>query len=395
MCLFREENHLLYDIDDVEDPNVQLSSWRLKSMWQWRSRDNQHHTNLDLEVARPSSSSQVADPSWAYRAIWAYNFWKFGLYVNYQNGYFSVYDVVSNLYHQQKNIYRMGGSLHFNHQTHSRFRTHVSLQYYQDSFFGANESAHARIDWAVLPSTAIFGSAQIHQYRSKQFGARHHTSFQVGVSQSLAGLTSRKAQKQGTLQVFTYYDHNRNGVFDEGDSLAPGKSILVDNSLFLTDSEGVMEYQQLPYGHYTIQIPVEQGWYAPTQVYLLDQRKGVLQIPLARSGTLTGQLVFDFDPRLSLSTDTDLEGYTIIARSNTGQVTQTRTNTHGEFMLFLPEGSFTISINEQEFPEHVYTEVNTLSIDVEAAKLNKLPDFVLKVRERTIEVKRFGTPVDN
>lgn len=392
---FLEENLLLHDIDEVTDPKVHLSSWRLKSMWQWRSQNNAHHSNLNIELARPSTSDREADPSWAYRATWAYNFWKLGLYVNYQNGYFSVYDVVSNLYHQQKDIYRMGGSLHFNHQSHARFRTHISLQYYQDSFFGSNESAHARVDWAVFPRTALFGSAQIHQYRNKQFGARNHTTVQVGISQSLAGLTTSQAGKKGNLQIITFYDHNRNGVFDEGDSLAPGKSILVDNSLFLTDSEGVMLYKKLPYGHYTIQTPVEQGWYAPTQVYLLDQRKNVLYIPLARSGTLTGQVVFDFDPRLSLSADIDLEGYTITARSHTGQVTQTRTNTQGEFMLFLPEGSFTVSINELEFPEHVYTEEKELSIDVEAAKLNKIPNFVLKVRERTIEVKRFGTPVDN
>src|SRR5690606_15417589 len=98
-----------------------------------------------------------------------------------------------------------------------------------------------------------------------------------------------------------------------------------------------------------------------------------------------------FDPRLSLAANTKLEGFTVTAKSKTGYTTQTRTNARGEFLIFLPEGNYSITLNSNEFNEHVYSEITQQEINVESGKINEIPQFTLKVQERRIEVKRFGT----
>lgn len=135
----------------------------------------------------------------------------------------------------------------------------------------------------------------------------------------------------------------------------------------------------------------EAGTRSPRR-HEIAQRREQVSVALQRSGTVNGQVVFDFDPRLSLSTNTNLEGYTITATGTTGAVFQTRTNGQGNYLLFLPEGDYNLSMNVNEFPEHVYSESTRLNIKVEPGKINELPPIVLKVRERKIEVRRFGSP---
>lgn len=274
-------------------------------------------------------------------------------------------------------------------------QTYAGIQYYQDHFTGSSLSANFRTDWKVGHQTALFGQTQFYQYAAATFGPQQSMNFQVGVSQSLQGLMKKEKTARGTLHIRVFFDENGNHQYDPGEELAVDKSILVGKSLFLTDSEVRISYKNLPYGLHEVQIPLENGWHAPAQGIHLDDKSKGIDIGLQRSGMLQGRITIEYDPRLNLAANTDLDGYVITAKNHTGRITQSRSNAQGEFLLFLPTGTYTIGLNEQDFPENIFADTIQHEVQIESGKLNEIPAFILKVQERKIEVKRFGTSPSN
>src|SRR5690606_36654187 len=198
---------------------------------------------------------------------------------------------------------------------------------------------------------------------------------QMGIIQKLPDHAQRSAAKKGKMTLTLFYDHNHNGVFDEGDELPVGKSILIDSTLFLSNAKGIIQYTRVPYARYRLRIPVEDGWYAPERHIVLQKRHLQMEVPLQRSGTLRGKVIFDYDPRLSMETNTALEGFSITATSANGTSFSSRTDSYGRFLLFLPVGEYEIFLNEQEFPNHVFSKNSKQRIRIDAGKVVELPDF--------------------
>lgn len=369
--------------------NWEIDNFLIESVLSVRSRDNRHYVNLSMEGgfmhAGPGSNTAI------YRGNLSYNFWRINLNAHYQHGGFSVFELINNADHTQQDIYRMGGSLNFNYLDNKFFRSYLGVQYFKDSFSGDNLSANVRTEVSLGSSTALFGQANAYRYSNNFFGSNSRVNFQVGFTQSLAGKNANQTGKRGNLEVFVFYDHNLNGIFDEGDEAADEKSILINDVLFLSDASGKVQYRKVPYGQYQIRAPMEKGWFAPDFSYAIAHKSDKVAIALQRSGTLRGSIIIQYDPRLNLEANTNLEGYTITASNQAGYITRTRSDSNGSFLLFLPEGEYIISLNEQEFPANIYTELREQKLLLEPGKINELPPFELKVRERKIEVKRFGS----
>lgn len=371
-------------------PLAEINAYRGKGLFSWRSRNNNHfiHFNVEGSVTQEASKS-----TWdtGHRSNLNYNFWRFNLNLHYQRGAFSVFDVTNMAFTKTDEVSRMIGALNFNYFSNRSIQAYAGLQYYQDNFTGSSISGNIRADWRMGPQTAVFAQAQYYQYRASTFGPQQSFNFLLGVSQSLQGLMSQKKSTRGTLEIQVYYDENGNQRLDPGEKIAVDKSVLIGKSLFLTDAEGWITYRKLPYGTHEIQVPLENGWHAPTQIIVLENKSERQHIGLQRSGMLRGKIELNYDPRMSLAADTDLEGYVITAKNEAGQISQTLSNANGEFLLFLPTGSYTISLNEHDFPENIYAESVQQSIQIKSGILNEITPFVLKVQERKIEVKRFGT----
>lgn len=386
---WKEQSHYPQTFNPGLKQDWQIISYRLESILTLRSRDNRHSINLSLESGFRENSAE--GNSILYRGNLSYNFWKLNLNANYQRGGFSVFELINNAGNEKQDIYRMGGALNFNYLDRQFFRSYLGLQYYKDNFSGDNLSANARTEVSLGAKTAIFGQANVYRYTSNFFGSHNLINFQVGITQSLAGNSANNNTKRGDLQLFVFYDHNLNGVFDQGDEAAAEKSILINEVLFISDASGAINYRKVPYGQYSIRAPMERGWFSPDFSYTVTQKSDKVQIALQRSGTLRGVITIDFDQRLNLEANTNLEGYTITAVNKSGYIARTRSDNNGSFLFFLPEGEYTISLNEQEFPPNVYTELREQNLVLEPGKINDLPAFELKVRERKIEVKRFGS----
>ncbi|MHB1923034.1 MAG: MSCRAMM family protein, partial [Chitinophagaceae bacterium] len=199
----------------------------------------------------------------------------------------------------------------------------------------------------------------------------------------------RIGTKYNTLEVILYKDLNKNNVFDAGDSLAANQPININNDAFITDSRGMAEYQNLPNGSYNIYILPEFGWYAANQVVSLNKKKQTVWVALHKTGAVEGSIAYSFN-QFSYQIDKPKLGIIINAMDNQGNITTTRTDNNGNFIFFLPAGTYTILVDPQNLPSEIECVNNNQKVNVTSDSYLKV-SFLLRVKNRKLEIKKFNS----
>ena len=231
------------------------------------------------------------------------------------------------------------------------------------------------------------------QANHSQFDAKSmytkQTYVQVGVQYNLPAKQQPSDIKTGTINLFVFYDYNANGIFDEGDKAADNRIVKINNTNFITDLEGKIKYRKVPFGDYHIQLP-GQKWYAEEMQFSLNESNVTLNIPMQLTGVVRGKVEYEDPTKLAYQVSANLYGFTLIFTHENGQVTRVKTNDRGEYSAFLPVGNYTFKIAEKSLPEHVSAEVYLNKVTIEQEKNTVFPPLLLKIKERKVNIKRFG-----
>src|SRR5690606_28964369 len=116
-----------------------------------------------------------------------------------------------------------------------------------------------------------------------------------------------------------------------------------------------------------------------------------VQVPLVKTGTISGRIRFEYDELLSFAVDRDLAGQSIIATNTEGKSYETKTDDKGQYMLYLPTGNYTVTVAKLPNQIEVLTDgQNQQPVEVRSGKVLTGFDFILKVKQRKIDVKKFG-----
>ena len=65
------------------------------------------------------------------------------------------------------------------------------------------------------------------------------------------------------------------------------------------------------------------------------------------------------------------------------------TDAYGRFITFLPVGVYTITLDQRTLPEHTGCKEPVRNFTMEAGKVNELEPFVIEVKSRKVNVKKF------
>src|SRR5690606_34847535 len=149
-----------------------------------------------------------------------------------------------------------------------------------------------------------------------EFNNSTFSTLQAGLSYSLPDGRNVSSEKKGTIELFTFYDNNTNGVYDDGDVPAEGRIVSIGEISFITKKDGKVLYRKVPYGNYDLKIP-SQNWYAISPNTLnLDNRDLTIQIPLQRTGKITGSFYYKYDARTSMDVVENYGGLREIGRAS-------------------------------------------------------------------------------
>ncbi len=114
-----------------------------------------------------------------------------------------------------------------------------------------------------------------------------------------------------------------------------------------------------------------------------------VEIPLRQSGTLRGSIRYESGEN-SVEISPRYEGFRLIITGSDEKVVQTVvTDGSGSFITFLPVGEYKITLDKNTLMEHTQCKELQRSFRIEAGKVNRFDPFVIEVKTRKVNVRKF------
>src|SRR5690606_834020 len=123
----------------------------------------------------------------------------------------------------------------------------------------------------------------------------------------------------------------------------------------------------------------------------LQGRNLRIDVPLQKTGRITGKIFYNYDDRTSMEVTEKYGGLRLLVKGEDGFSSQVLTNINGEFTLFLPVGCYDSAVDVNTLPTNVYTAIGPISTRVLDRKAVEIPKIESTVKHRAIEVNRFNS----
>lgn len=386
---FRETNN---------SDNLEMKTHRLVENINWLSKNSKHSLLLTLEEGLTKLSGEKSIKP-QFKVSTAYSFKWLNANFAYQYGSFFLSEYVSA--HRRTEgaevFQRLTASVSADKQLmQNKLSVSTGAGYIKDFTMGQTPSAFLNLQYTPDNRYRIYLNSSWYRYdmRNNMYysfsSANNMLIIEAGLTVNFGG-RKPSAGKKGTMTALVYYDKNTNNIFDEDDEIAADYLITLNNTTFKTNDKGELTYRSLPFGTYQLKPAAQKGWFTQGNEYVIDTYKTAVLIPLHQSGTVSGKIKYDFDAKTVLDFEPKIGGIVFNISQNGKFLQRVSTNDEGEFILFLPTGDYQILLNENSLATNTFCEETAQSFTVAAGKITRIPKFVIKVKEKRINIKRFGS----
>lgn len=368
--------------------DLSIQAHRIVETTNWMSVNKKHSAVLALDLGfaqYPDEESQ----NFQGKINFNYNYRRINFTSQYQIGsyYLSEY-AFSQLVDKNEKYKKLNTSLYY---SSTAFKEKLSitsgLSYTDDNIYGKSPSAFCNLKWHARLYD-FFVNSSLYNYSSANMRNNIFT-IEAGVTLNLQKATL-STNKKSDLYAFAFYDKNNNNIFDTDEETASNYLININNIAFKTDAEGKILYKNVPFGKYHLKQSIQEGWYYDDQMLDISQYKLEIGIPLHQNGTVAGHIQYQFDSKIAVDFNPRANGITFSIFRNDTLVETVSTDDNGQFMLFLPIGNYSVSINTNSLPQNTFCDTQRTSFSVKAGELYVLPEFLIKVKEKKIHSKKFG-----
>ncbi len=380
--LYFQESNNAFQLPGSTKEIHTLNYWNINTSFNYPISNNQYLAlNTEGGYFNTSFNEQLR---FHFRSNLNYKRGIFNLSSTLQFGTFYIGEAVNNFLRSQESPYILSiiPTIRKNFYR-DKLRTEAGMAIMNNSSYGSSSFITGRVEYDILPKSSIFTSINHNRFSNYQFSL-----LEVGITQKLS--LPKVGVVSSDLEVIVYKDMNHNDIFDQGDIKADGHLLYINDIAFITDASGSVVYKKLPYESYRISMSNTKGWYAPDQYIKLDKKKYRLEIPLKRTGTIKGNLVYSFD-QFSYEINRNLQGITVVATDENNVRYVTRTNLEGQIIFYLPIGKYTLSVDSTNLPPEVEVEKNIPQVVLDSENPANLT-IKLIIKPRKIETKKFVSP---
>ncbi len=366
-----------------------LRAQRITDYMTWSSANARHSTVVGLEAGRVEYPDRNnAGLQLKVLGNYSYKWLNFNLMYQYGSYFLSEY-AFSRVFNENSNYKKLSLSAFVNENLfNQKLSVSSGAAYTDDIFYGKSPSAFVNLKYSGKTYGIFLNTSWF--YYSSRSSNNSLLTVEAGVSLNLK-TSNPDPGKKGNIMAFVYYDNNTNNVYDEGDKAAEGYLVMLNNVSFRTDSKGNLNYKSLPFGKYTLKQIIQKGWYYDEAEINLNGYNSILQIPLHQNGTVKGNITYDFNSKTAMEFDPKSGGIIFNIYRNDQLLQRMVTDDNGEFVFFLESGKYRIELNENSLPANTFVERTDAEANVEAGKILTLEPFIIKVKEKKIRVKKFGS----
>jgi hypothetical protein len=343
---------------------------------------NNHSFNLSLEGGFFTTNLNPKQQlHFKTNLNYTWNF--FNLTAYYQHNNFYLGEIIATQQQVEKNYFNciISPSIQM-HLLNKKLHLRAGIMYSKNNFTSNTLQSNSRIDFDWDKNLNLF---------INNFYSDFSNSFQP-VNTIQFGLTQRFNPIQidaskSDLELYLFYDTTGNGAIDSNNKPAINQLVIINDKAFKTNEHGIIKYKRLPSGYYEIRPINSNEWHAPLQKIKIEKTTKIA-IGLSRTSTIKGSIRY-FSTENSFSINQKIAGLSVILTDSSGNVFYTKTDETGKFVFYVPKNNYIITLEKKGLSEYVTILSNNINIQAMPEKIIET-DFVLQVKEKRIETKKFG-----
>ncbi len=201
-----------------------------------------------------------------------------------------------------------------------------------------------------------------------------------------------------TVHFIAFLDLNGDGKMEPNESVLEDVVVSVTSKTHryeaLTNEKGEATIFNLCSGGYyqTVQSLRDlKGWFNSSSDSLFVGNKDTVYLPFTKGVKLFGAVIYHPGP-YSILTKIDLSHIQISVTDSTGKGYSALTDANGEFMIYIPAGKYTLTMNDDWMDDRFTVAQNNISLNLSHGIDNIYQSFYISEKVTKAEIKQFGQP---
>lgn len=331
------------------------------------------------------TANTMAKNEFHFKTNFIYSWKVFNLLAFYQYNNFYLGEIIAN---SQLGIEKVYTNLTISPTIQQKFfndklTANLGMVYSKNSMIDKSIQINGRLDYDITKDFSIFA---YNYYSDFSTSINTLNTIQVGLTKRFNPIKIDKTKSD--LEVYVYYETGDKNKTTAKNLPATNQLVIINGKAFRTDNKGILKYRSLPEGSYTIKPVNTNEWYANTVKVTINAATKIA-IGLNKTGSIKGSLSY-------IATDKSFDitkkkgGLPIIAIDDNGTIFTTKTDENGNFVLYVPKGVYTVSLEKAGISEYVEVENNNQLIDATPDDIKEV-NFTLTIKEKRVETRKFSS----
>lgn len=366
----RRTNSFFSDIDLFKKVGLSTS-------FQYNNFNRNFIFNYTLEAGKILTFN--LDNPYSYKFILGLKYKKLNLTTQYQYNYASINDLTNP--DQLGQTYKsFNTNLMYSVEAFSnRLEYNFFINYASNNNFLDNINFNSTINYKLNSSFKIFLNANYNRYLNKSNYS--NLNLQFGLIKNFDPNKPKTEKRNLTIRV-KYNEKNKIA------SVAKNRIVFINNKPFITNEDGEVTYRKIPVGNYQIRLQNDVEWISePINVEVSTNT--VQEILYNKTSTITGNIDFETGKN-PFDVAKDKGAYRIELTDANGKKYITYTNDSGHYIIYVPEGAYTITLFNHLSSSQTEVLNNNIEIITEIDK-PIVQDFIIKIKDKKTEIKRFNS----
>ena len=197
------------------------------------------------------------------------------------------------------------------------------------------------------------------------------------------------------IQFVAFLDVNGNHKKDKNEVLLENIVIRLGDNEIQTNENGSATLYNLQSGTYkltTFSLIDLEGWFSILDDSLLVTDQKIQYVPFVRGVKLYGNVILDREKYAKeMENPIELSRIRITATDTMGKALSTLTGAGGEFQLYVPYGTYVLTMDETILDGRFSLAQNNIKVTVKQGMESLYYSFYIIERKRKISVKKFDS----
>lgn len=254
--------------------------------------------------------------------------------------------------------------------------------YSDNSLVAESLQFNGRVEYDITTDFTLFF---YNYYSDFSTSPKPINTYQVGLTKRFNPIKADRSKSD--LEIYVYYEQGGKSSVEDSKP-AVGQLVIINGTAFRTNSKGILIYKSLPAGSYAVKTLNTNEWYAAERNVEINLDTKI-SIGLTRTATIKGALSYIATEK-SFDITRRKNGLSVIAIDGNGKVFTTKTDDNGSFTLYVPKGTYTVTLEKSGISEYVEIENNNTQINAEPNDIKEVK-FDLTIKEKRVETKKFSS----